>query len=99
MVLGVPNLNENQAPWWSKEYGSEIREIDSYCSSIKLANITTILNVMLHQSSYSVLLPPSEENNGEMLMITENINLNTSIVLKQGTHAAVNNSDKDFTDE
>ena len=63
----------------------------------------TILNVMLHQSSHSVLLPPSEEiNNGEMQvtqMTTENINLNTSILLKQGTHAAVNGSDKDFTDE
>ena len=34
-----------------------------------------------------------------MQMITENINLNTVIVLKQGTHAAVNDSDKDFTDE
>ena len=58
---------------------------------------------MLRQSSHSVLLPPSEEiNNGEMQvtqMTTENINPSISIVLKQGTHTAVNSSDKDFTDE
>ena len=65
----------------------------------------TILNMMLHQSSHSVLLPPLEEiYDGEMQvtqMTTENINPNTSVLLKQGMHATVNGSNKDFmiTDE
>ena len=25
VILGVSNLNGNQAPWWSKEHGSKIR--------------------------------------------------------------------------
>ena len=94
-VLGVPNLNGKHAHWWSKVYGSGIREIDIVYQAGKHNCHADAL------SRQPVLLQPSDENtSGEMrvALLTNRNDATISALLEQPSQE-MNGHDKDFSVE
>ena len=96
-VLGVPNLNGKHARWWSKVYGSGIREIDIVYRAGKHNSHADAL------SRQPILLSPSEEScTGEVQVAqitSEDSDPTISTLLKQGPAVTVNAAYTDFADE
>ena len=94
-VLGVPNLNGKHTHWWSKVYGSGIREIDIVYRAGKHNTHADAL------SRQPILLPPPEESyDGEVQVdqiTSEDKDITISILLEQGQTQTVNGND--FADE
>ena len=94
-VLGVPNLNGKHARWWSKVYGSGIREIDIVYRAGKHNTHADAL------SRQPILLPPPEEScDGEVQVAqitSEDEDITISTLLEQGPTQTVNGND--FADE
>ena len=94
-VLGVPNLNGKHTRWWSKVYGSGIREIDIVYRAGKHNRHADAL------SRQPVLLQPSDENtSGEMrvALLTNRNDATISALLEQPPQE-MNGHDKDFSVE